>query len=504
MAGGVTTGGFPTDYALGPKETEVDRFLIRQAFTRKVELRPVQESYIKLQPKQTFLTDKELQIKPLKERSFEKREVENQIPRPENNKESIPASPPPVRPKPKVDRRSIDLDKNPFLKSDHRVLNKKELESPPQSRRGSFQALAKKAVNVDSVQRAFSRRGSLSENVLIGFNKVSNYENQGIPPDYLKRTQAVSNRENVIIAIRPVELICQTLIEEGFQSKPLSIKGKSSNWGPMAGLIPVDQHFSKLSGNSDKVAKFNEVNRQAIEVDQVATPEHLHISKKRLRELESLGMLEGLTPTEPAQGYKDAFVFTSAPRSNTGPAESFEAHLREDGQWDIFSGAGESRQKLMVLPYTADFDLLFVHSHYEDVDLGQQDRYGELDPVLGIYSKRKLEIINALNTEYGREDNPMVHHGTDNKNPYTDMNANLPTTVFIPESMLNKMGIYSDTPILIKTEEELSKLYRTMRDNGIKIEMNTLWDEFKDVALEPIRDKVNSLEKADGKKNSHG
>ncbi|WP_062260763.1 anthrax toxin-like adenylyl cyclase domain-containing protein [Endozoicomonas arenosclerae] len=504
MAGGVTTGGYPTDYSFGPKKTEADELLIRQAFARKVELHPVQEAYLKLQPKQAFLTDSQLLVKPLRERSLEKQKVDNQIPRPGRDSDNIPASPPPVRPKPKVDRRSIDLDKNPFLKSDHRVLNKKEPESPPQSRRGSFQALAKKAINVDSVQRAFSRRGSLSENVLIGFNKVSNYENQGIPPDYLKQTQAVADRENVVIAIRPVEMICRTLIEEGFQSKPLSIKGKSSNWGPMAGLIPVDQHFSKLSGKPDKVADSNEVNRKAIEVDKVAVPEHLHISQKRLRELESMGILENLTPIHPTPGYTEALTFTSAPRNGAGPAEPFEAHLREDGQWDIFSGTGVSKQKLMVLPYTADFDLLFVHSRYEDVDLGQQDRYGELDPVLGIYSKRKLEVIHALNLEYGREDNPMVHHGTDNKNPYTDMKANLPTTVFIPESMLNKMGIYSDTPVLVRTEDELSRLYRTMRDNGIKIEMNNLWDEFKDVALEPIRDKVKSLEKSEGRKGQNG
>lgn len=87
----------------------------------------------------------------------------------------------------------------------------------------------------------------------------------------------------------------------------------------------------------------------------------------------------------------------------------------------------------------------------------------------------------------------MVHHGADTENPVTEMDENLPATVFIPRSMLDKMGIYSDSPILIKTKKEFARLYRTMRSSGIKVETNALWRELKKVQLEDIDREINFL-----------
>ena len=516
MTGGVTTGGLPPDYQFGPRETEADKAAIREAFTRKVAIHTSDKKYLKVDPGSfTFQKARAYFQKKISEREVVRVPLPSQL----HHQETRKSTPNPshalssqnllTKPTPtygEVQEQPLDLNNNVFLTSDGKKLSNTEPEKVSETRRHSFQDIAKKAANLTSTSRAFSRQNSLSDHLLVGFDKVANYENQGIPPDYIRQTQAVADQENVLIAIRPVEKICRTLIEEGYASKPLSIKGKSSNWGPMAGFIPVDQHFSKLSGNPQKVATFNEVNHQAIEVDKVATKEHLHLSEDRLNELEEMEVLKNLKSTFPAPGYIDGLIFESAPKGNAGPPEFFEAHQREDGQWDVFSGTGDDRKPLTVIPVTADFDLLFVHSRLEDVDLGQQDRYGELDPVLGIYSKRKLEVINALNTAYGRKDKPMVHHGTDNKNPYTDMKANIPATVMIPKSMIGKLGIYTQSPILIKTEEELAKLYRAMRDHGIKIEINPLWEKspLKDLNKELIKQKINGFEQNLKGRNHHG
>lgn len=391
---------------------------------------------------------------------------------------------------------SMDINEfeNIFLKADGKKLREIRPKMPEPLRRASFEDIAKMVKNLKVSSQAFDRRNSLSNDVLIGFNKVANYENQGIPPSYLNMSQEVADKEGVIIAIRPVEKICRTLIEEGYASKGLKIKGKSANWGPQAGFIPVNQALSKLAtAPQEKIDKFNKVNQETIFVKHHAEQEHLHISGTRIKELEGMGMLKGVVDTSPAEGYSKAIAFDSAPKG--GENQRFEAHQREDGQWDVFAMGEEGRGPLMVIPVTADFDLLFVHSHYEDVDLGTHDRKQAFDAELGIVSERKKEIIDALNVRFDRGDNKnMVHHGADTENPVTDMDANLPATVFIPKSMQDKMGIYTDSPILVKNEQELARFYRTMRTNGIRVETNELWGDLSKVKLEAFNAKVSQFE----------
>ena len=504
----VTPAGAPSQYPIGPRETVIDKIAIKEAFSRKVAVILPRESHFgsdsqSLSPREVgnafnkSIAERHISKVPSLANSLKSVSLHQTQWVSSDKNQQAPASHNlingsvlmPDRP----DENNLELENNPFLKKEGKKLSKATTELIEDSTQHRFQELAKKVLKLTTVSRAFNRQNSLDEHVLVGFDKVANYENQGIPPDYIEQTQAVADRENVIIAIRPVEKICKTLIEEGYSSKPLSIKGKSSNWGPMAGFIPVNQHYSKLSGNSIKVDEFNKINHQAVNVDRVANKEQLHISSKRIDELKQMNILNNVVSIQPEQGYTQAIVFDSAPKNNAGPTEKFEAHQKEDGQWAVFSGSGDSRKALDVIPVTADFDLLFVHSHYEDVDLGQQDRYGPSDPVLGIYSRRKLEVINALNKEFDRVDNPMVHHGADSKNPYTDMKANIPATVMIPKSMIGKLGVYTDSPVLIKTEEELAKLYRAMRDSGIKIEVNPLWKEtaLNGVNREVINQKIN-------------
>ena len=391
---------------------------------------------------------------------------------------------------------SMDINKfeNIFLKADGKKLKEIRPKMPESLRKRSFEDIAKMVKSLKASSQAFGGRNSLSNDVLIGFDKVANYQNQGIPPSYLKMGQKVADKEEVIIAIRPVEKICRTLIEEGYASKGLKIKGKSANWGPQAGFIPVNQALSKLAtAPPEKIDKFNRVNQETIFVKHHAEQEHLHISGTRIKELEGMGMLNNVVDVSPAEGYSRAIAFDSAPKG--GESQRFEAHQREDGQWDVFTMGETGREPLMVIPVTADFDLLFVHSHYEDVDLGTHDRKQAFDAELGIVSGRKKEIIDALNTQFDRGENKnMVHHGADTENPVTDMDANLPATVFIPKSMQDKMGIYSDSPILVKNEQELARLYRSMRDNGIRVETNELWGELSKVKLEAFNAKVSRFE----------
>ena len=510
--GPILTGVPLADYQTGPRDTRPD-LAPGQAFGRKVTREEPRQYFVNLDTQSPAFK----KARAFYHKTIAQRQVSKPDPQPEpmlkQSASGKPKNPPSnastassrvdeimathnlvsAAPSPSqlVDENPTDFDQNPFLKADNLRLKRQGKKKTTGKRRLSFEGAAQKIKSMNQASKALGGKNQIEQNVLIGFDKVANYENQGIPAEYLGKMQAVADEENVLIAVRPVEKICRTLISEGYGSKGLHIKGKSSNWGPMAGFIPVDQKFSKLAGNPEKIAAFNQKNHDAIYVKKSAPQEHLHISGNRIKELAGMGMLNNLRDVPPATGYSKAIAFESTPRQ--GATETFEAQQRQDGQWEVFSGTGANREKLMVIPLTADFDLLFVHSHYEHVDLGQQDRKQPFHPTLGIVSSKTTAVIDALNTKFDRggPDKNMVHHGADTENPVTEMAANFPATVVIPEKMLKSLGIYTSSPVLIKNEQELAKLYRTMQGAGIRVETNPLWEQLKHVAQEAMEEKIN-------------
>ncbi len=333
-----------------------------------------------------------------------------------------------------------------------------------------------------------------SEDVLLGLDAVDGYENQGIPREYLKKTQQVANQMDMVLAIRPVEYICRTLIEEGVASKGLDIKGKSSNWGPMAGYIPFDQAFSKLASianphsRQSQIAKANALNAKAVQQGIEIT--QLTLSPARWQELCQLGLITNVTDIAHSSHTVRAVVFQSAPKGQ--PPQRFQGVQQGDGHWLIFTSQDKP---LEVIPKTADFDLFFAFTHMERLELATLDKQKPFDARLGIYSDRVYDLINRLNAAYDRgPGKEMVHHGTDVFNPATDMGSNLPATVFIPRQML-PMGVYSDSPLLIRTPGELVRLFRTMRDNNIRIESNILWLNLHQIVREPFELKRSVFER---------
>lgn len=70
----------------------------------------------------------------------------------------------------------------------------------------------------------------------------------GIVQSHLSILADLAEEHNVVFAFRPVNPLATQLLEQGYPTKGLNVKGKSADWGPMAGFIPVSQRFSKLAG----------------------------------------------------------------------------------------------------------------------------------------------------------------------------------------------------------------------------------------------------------------
>ncbi|MCB6145050.1 CyaA/EF/ExoY family adenylyl cyclase toxin [Providencia rettgeri] len=80
----------------------------------------------------------------------------------------------------------------------------------------------------------------------------------GIPVSHQRIFTKIATEENIIIGIRPVDIKSTSLIESGmYSSKGLAVKGKSADWGPHSGFIPIQQQFAKKSGR-DNSSQFND------------------------------------------------------------------------------------------------------------------------------------------------------------------------------------------------------------------------------------------------------
>ncbi|MFS1538969.1 MAG: anthrax toxin-like adenylyl cyclase domain-containing protein [Candidatus Phlomobacter fragariae] len=132
--------------------------------------------------------------------------------------------------------------------------------------------------------------------------------------------------KNLIYGIRPISPLTTSLIEEGYPTKPLSIKVKTADWGPQAGFICVDQNFSKLVGQPERVKKYNAlINKNIENGEAVSVP--LIITRDSINELIELACLKL------SQSRADKMILlASAP---TGQDYQFEAIYQRNGSYRI-------------------------------------------------------------------------------------------------------------------------------------------------------------------------
>ncbi|MBC7502686.1 MAG: adenylate cyclase, partial [Herminiimonas sp.] len=111
----------------------------------------------------------------------------------------------------------------------------------------------------------------------------------GIVISHLAILAALAEELDIVFAFRPVNPLATQLIEQGYPTKDLSIKGKSANWGPMAGFVPVLQELSKLAGKPAEIDKSNASVQDCI-ADGHAVAQPLTIDMARLNALHRLGV----------------------------------------------------------------------------------------------------------------------------------------------------------------------------------------------------------------------
>lgn len=346
----------------------------------------------------------------------------------------------------------------------------------------------------------------------------------GLPVSHQQVLTNIANKENIIIGIRPIDPKSTSLIESGeYSSKGLSIKGKSSDWGPHSGFIPVKQKFAKKSGR-ENASKFDEYIQMSIQEGN-AKSIHLEISEQRINEL--IGF-KTISPLEAADkngfqriistidGHRQEFFIK---KNNDNSFENWKIYYRDNGQLSEFHVLGDPKTGK---PITADYDLFSIifpisdlehyvkvkempswHEwkasvNYDDLTLKEkrffhdETEYNHYEGRDNGYTNKKIkELKNIINHKLGRRQGfELVHHGADDANPASDINDNFPITFFIPENLkgINKLKgstqsidtyfhMNEQGSIIISDVEQLSNFQQLLINQGYRTPLNKKWSE---------------------------
>ncbi|MBU2896702.1 CyaA/EF/ExoY family adenylyl cyclase toxin [Vibrio hepatarius] len=329
-------------------------------------------------------------------------------------------------------------------------------------------------------------------------------KHSGIVPAHEKIIVNTAKLHDCIIMVRPVNRLSTTLIEEGYATKDLHVKGKSSDWGPQAGFICCDQYYSKLVHKGwREIEKFNHKATESIRNGSAkAVP--LLISEERLQYLLKQKMLHGVSKKEGTfqvtchgKPHQDFILYPNGRipfsehshfhrqyRKDLHPMFEILPHLR-NGYW-VMTKKGNSVEPIMALaetsnsvPLTADYDLFCVAPHLSQFDsdkptrlkfvvkivqgaLAQKDRR-IVDADLGKISQLTQKVKQKINQDIGV--NSVIHHGCEVDNPVTELDY--PITAFTPWKQV----------VGATNQQELQTLAKDILRIGYIFYPNRLWSQ---------------------------
>lgn len=111
----------------------------------------------------------------------------------------------------------------------------------------------------------------------IGPDDAVNHPDQGMTPADMNAVARVAASRDEIIMFRDTGCWSRPYIALGHPTKPFHVKGKSSDWGPHAGLVPYNSEFSKAFKQKDIDKGFG-LNKLAIK-ENFARPVPLFVSE---------------------------------------------------------------------------------------------------------------------------------------------------------------------------------------------------------------------------------
>lgn len=211
--------------------------------------------------------------------------------------------------------------------------------------------------------------------------------------EFLKEAEELDN----VVLFRYVNEFSTEKIAQDFATKGMPVKGKSSDWGPQAAFLPVDQNFSKLGNPKGK-----------IDPAEVAA-----YSEKVAKCLKS-GPCEQ-TNLKLANG-DEVFIWKSP--NGEVPVIKRDGKFLEHESGRVLDVAPDDARPMSVLaarhpetneliPLTADYDLLAVGAR-GDVEM---PKFRDDEGFINAVESKVAERMNAAGERAGYKGGKLVHHG---------------------------------------------------------------------------------------------
>lgn len=248
------------------------------------------------------------------------------------------------------------------------------------------------------------------------------HPDQGMTLADMKAAEKVAAARNEIIMFRDTGAWSRPYIAAGHPTKPFHVKGKSSNWGPQAGLVPENSEFSKAFAATD-IQKGIKANQDAIN-GYYAKPIPLFLSRNFIQsELEVPKGISGHKPIDRVTNPRPGVLYFFCTKPNDDPSQPGKPYvlfgkINPAGLYEIFSfpllaakappsvlpGMEAMGEPLMVMtifganqPLTGDYDLFAICPSWNDY--GTQDK--KMDPTLDdprikASNDRSKARVNAL------------------------------------------------------------------------------------------------------------
>lgn len=365
-------------------------------------------------------------------------------------------------------------------------------------------------------------------------NNSRNHPDQGMTPSDMEAVEQVANRRNEIIMFRDTGAWSRPYIALGHPTKPFHVKGKSSDWGPHAGLVPLNSEFSKAF-SAEGIQKGIKLNKEAIK-GNYARPIPLHVTEKFIQDellvpKGSAGRCPIDRVTQPRPDIK--YFFCTKPNDDPRlPGKQYVLFGKKtgDGSYHIHTfpldAAGTSEKQLFLkessgepllvmtvpgadLPITGDYDLFAICPSW--ASYGNQDR--KMDPTLddtrinasnnrtkaaansgNLRAQNSLAQLNAAKTPEDPDRGnltpriasaigslvaamggrfPRVHHNAESGRPFAPgAEDGFPLTTFHPD---RQIGPYSFRNATINDLGDLRDYFTAIFAAGYYVPRNRSW-----------------------------
>lgn len=371
----------------------------------------------------------------------------------------------------------------------------------------------------------------------IYLDNAQGHPDQGMTLHDINATMRVAQRRNEIIMFRDTGCWSRPYIEAGHPTKPFHVKGKSSTWGPHAGLIPYNSEFSKAFHEKD-IAKGLRLNKEGI-AGNYARPINAYITESFINS--DLLVRKGSAGRPPVdritrpRGDVIYFFCTKPNGDSRGPGKKYILLGKKvpGGRYQLFTFPGNAAQinerelflkessaePMLVMtvpgadkPITGDYDLFAVcpswasygsqdkkmdptldnpqqnasfkrtQSKAADPLLGERAQqslasikaaFTAEDPDRGNLTPRILAVIKSLQMEMGGPF-PRVHHNAESGRPFAPgAEDGFPVTTFHPRSGI---GGYSFRNAVIDNVGDLRDYFTRLYMDGYYPPRNHAWN----------------------------